>query len=182
LRICTWNMDHARGRSRDVDRVRLIDESNCDVLVLIETCDRVRPTSSAYAAEHSQPRPRCSEGERWTTVWTRLPVVRRLTAIDPLRTVALLLSCKNTGLLIYGTVLPWHSDAGDARADQLLKTGKSIVELLKSRPGSGRRCELSFPMPSLPLPVTGTPTYSPDPASRGDRMDQRLKPNDWWNR
>jgi len=43
--------------------------------------------------------------------------MKRITTIDPVRTVALLLSYRNAGLLIYGTVLPWHSDFGDAHAD-----------------------------------------------------------------
>jgi hypothetical protein len=145
LRICTWNLDHARGRPRDVDRVRLIDESNCDVLVLIETCDRIRPTSSAYAGEHSRPRPHCPEGERWTSVWTRLPVLKRITTIDPLWTVALLLSYENEDLLTYGTVLPWQPDVGDAHADPLPRNWQEHRRVVEEQTQEWRALRAQFP-------------------------------------
>lgn len=125
LRIGTWNLDHARaltretGRSadRDEDRVALIDRFDCDVVVLTETHDRIRPLRSDFTAVHSDPRPYCPNGERWTTIWTRLPVMRRLRTVDPLRTVAAVVEHECGPVLVFGNVLPWHADVGDGRME-----------------------------------------------------------------
>lgn len=125
MRIGTWNLDHARaltrdtGRSalRDEDRVDLIDRFDSDVVVLTETHDRIRPSPSDFTAVHSNPRPFCPEGERWTTIWTRLPVMRVLRTNDPLRTVAAIVEHASGPVLVFGTVLPWHADVGDGRME-----------------------------------------------------------------
>lgn len=125
LRIGTWNLDHARaltrdtGRSalRDKDRVALIDRFDCDVMVLTETHDRIRPSRSGFMAVHSDPRPYCPEEERWTTIWTRLPVMRSVRTVDSLRTVAAIVEHASGPVLVFGTVLPWHADVGDCRME-----------------------------------------------------------------
>lgn len=117
LRISTWNVDHARSVSRDPDRVNLIDSADADVIVLTETRDRVRPSDPAYEPAYSSPRPHCPDDERWVSVWTRIPVFERVSTEDPLRTVAVRLAAPGGALLVFGTVLPWHTDIGDARAE-----------------------------------------------------------------
>ena len=115
LRISTWNVDHARSVSRDPDRARLIDSADADVIILTETCDRVRPSDPSYEPVHSSPRPHCPDDERWVSIWTKIPVIERLSTEDPLRTVAVRLAAAGGALLVFGTVLPWHADIGDAR-------------------------------------------------------------------
>lgn len=114
IRIGTWNLDHAVTQKRDAERIKLIDDSECDVIVLTETHDRIRPTDSAYRPIHSRQRPYFPSGERWTSIWTRLTVIDEIVTDDPRRTVAVLLGIKEHRLMVYGTVMPWHSDIGDA--------------------------------------------------------------------
>lgn len=64
---------------------------------------------------HSAPRPHWPNGERWVSIWTRLPILRTVDTIDPLRTVAVVLDGTDREFLVYGTVLPWHADVGDAQ-------------------------------------------------------------------
>ena len=53
------------------------------------------------------------QGGRWTTLWTRLPLIERLKTADPLRCVAARLDGGDAGeIVVYGTVLPWNGDAG----------------------------------------------------------------------
>ncbi len=114
IRIGTWNLDHAAPEKRDVERIGLIDSAECDVLILTETHDRIHPTDSSYKQVHSQQRPYFPPNERWTSIWTRLTILDEIVTDDPLRTVAVLLLAGKERLLVYGTVLPWHSDIGDA--------------------------------------------------------------------
>ena len=114
MRIGTWNLDHCVPEKRDADRIKIIDNSQCDVIVLTETHDRIRPTDSSYRPLHSQGRPHFPQNERWTSIWTRLTILDEIVTKDPLRTVAALLLAGEQRVVIYGTVLPWHSDIGDA--------------------------------------------------------------------
>lgn len=116
MRIATWNVDHARVPARDADRLSIIDAADADVLVLTETRDSVAPTGAAYQSAHSLPRPHCEPGERWVSIWTRMPILHTFATIDPFRTTAMIIAHEGGQLLIYGTVLPWHADIGDARA------------------------------------------------------------------
>lgn len=117
VRIATWNVDHARSLSRDPDRSRLIDLADADVIILTETRDRVRPSSTAYVPSHSLPRPHCPDDERWVSIWTRFPVIETVPTEDPARSVAIRVASGTSTLLVFGTVLPWHADVGDARAE-----------------------------------------------------------------
>lgn len=114
MRIGTWNLDHAEPKKRDEDRIETIDRSDCDVIVLTETHDRIRPTGPSYDGVYSESRPYFPTGERWASIWTRLKVLELITTEDPRRTVAALLAHNDRCVLVYGTVLPWHSDIGDA--------------------------------------------------------------------
>jgi hypothetical protein len=75
---------------------------------------------------------------------TRLPVEKRITTIDPLRTVALLLSY-GTGLLIYGTVLPWQSDAGDVRAEPPPKSWQEHRRVVEEQAQEWQALRAQFP-------------------------------------
>jgi hypothetical protein len=52
------------------------------------------------------------ERGRWTTIWTRWPIARRLDTAEPVRTVGIEVSAPFGPLLVYGTVLPWGTDPG----------------------------------------------------------------------
>lgn len=111
VRIGTWNLDHARALKHDIARLRLIDEAGSDVWVLTETNDRV--ALPGYSAVHSAPRPGSPAGGRWVSIWTRLPIRARIAVDDTSRSVAALLESPLGDILVFGTVLPWHTDVGE---------------------------------------------------------------------
>jgi len=117
--LVLWNLDHARAKTHDAARVAAISESDPDIVVLTETHDRIRPEGEGWSPVHSKPRPGCGQGERWVSLWVRpdVAVTAIIDTLDPLRTVAALLDHQGRQLLVYATVMPWHSDGGDAPAD-----------------------------------------------------------------
>lgn len=118
VRIATWNVEYAAVREKNRRRLRRILEMDCDIWVLTETNDELH-LGDAYRAVSTTPRPNGREGSRWVTLWSRLPIVTQIPVEDACRTVAAFVASPQGHVLLYGTVLPWHSDrgpAGDARA------------------------------------------------------------------
>lgn len=105
--MATWNVEYAADAERNVRRLELLHAADADVVVLTETHDDLR--LDGYEATSTLQRPGARAGARWTTIWSRLAVRRVIETQDPLRTVAVELE---SDLLVYGTVLPWHSDPG----------------------------------------------------------------------
>lgn len=149
LRIATWNVDHARNRSRDADRLALIDAANADVLVLTETRDEVRPTEAGYEGVHCGPRPQFPPDERWVSIWTPLSVIDQIPTKDPLRTAAALLAHSAGELLVYGTVLPWHADVGDAREDPAPKRWAEHRRVVADQAVEWQQLHAQFPNATL---------------------------------
>ena len=114
FRVATWNVEYAAGPDRNARRLELIQGADADIFVLTETHDELR--LSGYEAVSALQRPSARPGARWTTIWSRLAVRRRLETADPVRTVAVEL---DGDLIVYGTVLPWHSDSGPSESKQV---------------------------------------------------------------
>lgn len=111
LRIGTWNVEYAAGAAKNVSRLDRLRSEAADVWVLTETHDDLDLSATHHAANTSQ-RPTGRAGGRWTTIWTRWPIARRLDTADPLRTLAVEVTSPFGPLLVYGTVLPWGNDPG----------------------------------------------------------------------
>ncbi len=111
LRVGTWNVQYARGVEKNQRRIDLIASQAAQVWVLTETHDDL-DLSATHRAIHSDQR-YSTPGGRWTTLWTSLPLIERLTTSDPQRCVAARLDGGDAGeVIVYGTVLPWNGDAG----------------------------------------------------------------------
>jgi len=116
--LVLWNLDHASGKTHDAARIAAISASDPDIVVLTETHDRICPEGEGWSPVHSKPRPGCEEGERWVSLWVHPDVaVTGIDTLDPLRTIAALLDHQGRQLLVYATVMPWHSDGGDEPSD-----------------------------------------------------------------
>ena len=111
LRFGTWNVEYAAGVERNALRLALLQREDADVWVLTETHDELDLGSTHTAVSRAQ-RPTGRFGGRWTTIWSRWPIVEHLEVVDPIRTVAALLRAPSGSVMVYGTVLPWHSDPG----------------------------------------------------------------------
>jgi hypothetical protein len=110
-RIGTWNVAYAAGEERNRLRHARLMATPADVWVLTETHDAL-DLSETHAAVSTLQRETGRPGGRWTTIWTRWPVLRHIDVDDPHRTVAALLESPLGVIAVYGTVLPWHSDPG----------------------------------------------------------------------
>lgn len=130
-------------------RAALIDAADADVLVLTETRDDVCPTGVGYDVVHCEQRPHCPPGERWVSIWTRLPVIERIPTADPLRTVAVRLGHGGAELLVYGTVLPWHADVGDKRAEPVPKRWAEHRRVVPDQAREWTRLRNDFPQAVL---------------------------------
>jgi hypothetical protein len=132
VRIGTWNVEYARGEEKNARRRALILGAEADIWVLTETHDDLdlRPTHVPISTTQ---RETGRLGGRWTTIWSRFPVLSVIPTRDPGRTVAALLQAPREQIVVFGTVLPWHSDRGpdgDARnwQEQYRVTGEQSEE------------------------------------------------------
>lgn len=110
IRIGTWNVQYAAGAAKNVARLERLRGADADVWVLTETHDVL--ALPGYTAVSTEQRPTGRTGGRWTTIWSRYPVIERVTVCDRVRTVGALLDSPIGPLLVFGTVLPWGSDPG----------------------------------------------------------------------
>lgn len=116
--------------------------------ILTETHDAVEPTSGGrYTSTSSEPRPGTSAGERWVTIWSRLPVLRQHATSDPIRTAAATVALRDgTSLLVYGTVLPW---CGDPRHGHPSKGSVAYKAALAEPANDWHRLQQEFPEAAL---------------------------------
>jgi hypothetical protein len=111
MRIGTWNVEYAAGAEKNARRMEIIRSNPADIWVLTETHDDL-DLSPTHCAVHSHQRPAGRPGARWVSIWTTCDVLYRIDVVDPERTVAAMLNTPIGQMLVYGTVLPWHSDRG----------------------------------------------------------------------
>ncbi|HYD86258.1 MAG TPA: endonuclease/exonuclease/phosphatase family protein [Vitreimonas sp.] len=111
MRIGTWNVEYAAGADKNAKRMEIIRANPADIWVLTETHDDL-DLSPTHIAVHSHQRPTGRPGARWVSIWTSFEVLYRIDVVDPERTVAAMLHTPLGPMVVYGTVLPWHSDRG----------------------------------------------------------------------
>jgi hypothetical protein len=110
VKIATWNLARVlpTNTERCAEIVRWLDAVDADVWVLTETHDAVSPGSGYSAVSAGQPDRPGEPGERWATIWSRLPIEPLPPTRDMARSVAALVHPPDGApLVIYGTVLPW---------------------------------------------------------------------------
>jgi endonuclease/exonuclease/phosphatase family metal-dependent hydrolase len=111
MRIGTWNVEYAAGAEKNAKRIEIIRSNPADIWVLTETHDDL-DLSPTHSPVHSHQRPTGRPGARWVSIWTSFEVLHRIDVIDTERTVAAMLNTPFGDMVVYGTVLPWHSDRG----------------------------------------------------------------------
>ena len=114
VRIGTWNVAYA-SLANNARRLALLSAASADIWILTETRDEF-DLGPEHTPVSSQPRYGTVGTPRWVTIWSRFPMTEAVPVRDCSRTVAALYATPLGPLLVYGTVLPWHSDrdAGDA--------------------------------------------------------------------
>ncbi|MET0338074.1 MAG: hypothetical protein ABW063_09970, partial [Caulobacter sp.] len=119
LRIGTWNVEYGLGAERNTQRLEALLSADADIWVPTETHDDLS-LPPPYVGVSTDARPGMKRGSRWTTIWSRLPVFERLGVKDENRSVAVIVRGEMGDLIVFGTVLPWHSDRGDVPGGPLL--------------------------------------------------------------
>ncbi|TWU39986.1 hypothetical protein Q31b_33020 [Novipirellula aureliae] len=146
MRIATWNL--ARPTSGDSAKAKLLMEHikrDCsDIWILTESHSDVSPGSdfemrSTTGSDRAQ-----SEGEVWTAIWCRFPIVRELAVVDPIRSVCVEIATPDGSLIVYGTVLPWLADTwfdplrgADAFVSVFAKQATDWTRIQAENPDSG---------------------------------------------
>ena len=116
LTIGTWNVEYAAGAAKNAARLARLLAEDADIWVLTETHDEL-DLSATHRAVSTHQRPTGRAGARWCTIWSRWPLEEVLEVEDPVRTAACVVSSPLGRVLVYATVLPWHTDPGpDAQA------------------------------------------------------------------
>jgi endonuclease/exonuclease/phosphatase family metal-dependent hydrolase len=144
MRIATWNLQRPTnaGSSRAVrmlERIRAID---ADVWVLTETHEAISPGDGYRAVATSGSDREQHPGERWTMIWSRLPIVDVETTCDPIRTACARIALDaGPRLLMYGTVLPWRAD----RRWLPRSGGAAFVQVLGEQAADWRRLRDKYP-------------------------------------
>ncbi|MGE0309815.1 MAG: endonuclease/exonuclease/phosphatase family protein, partial [Acidimicrobiia bacterium] len=112
LRIGTWNVQYGAGVDKNRLRRELLVEKDADIWVLTETHDDLDLVDT-HAVVRSLQRSTAKAGGRWTTIMSRFPVIEQIDTVDPHRTVCARLDGGALGeIVMFGTVLPWHTDQG----------------------------------------------------------------------
>lgn len=151
LRIGTWNVEYAAGAERNARRRQRLLDARADIWVLTETHDDL-DLGPPFEAVSTEQRPTGRGGGRWTSIWSRFPVVERLVVDDPVRTVAAIVDAPGGPIVVYGTVLPWHSDPGPDESTPA-RAWAEQDRVLTLQIAEWRRLRERFP--GLPLVVAG---------------------------
>jgi hypothetical protein len=113
IKIGTWNLERsgAHHSERIADQLACLAEHDCDVWVLTETHDDLRPVGHDYKVGSTTNTHWQSPGERLVTIWSRYPLTHVQTD-DPNFTVAARLAPPSYPrcLLVYGTVITYAHD------------------------------------------------------------------------
>lgn len=109
MRIGTWNVEYGQGADKNRQRVEIIRKNDCDIWILTETDDAL-DLSNTHIPVVSQPRDGNQSSARWVAIWSRFPVISPLAVVNEQRSVAALFDTPKGRLIVFGTVLPWHSD------------------------------------------------------------------------
>ena len=150
IRIGTWNVQYAKGVERNALRLARLRAETADIWVLTETHDDL-DLSETHTAISTPQRPTGRRGGRWTTIWSRWPVMQRLDVDDPVRTVAAVVDSPDGPIAVYGTVLPWHSDPGPSGGPT--KNWSEQDRVLPIQIADWRSIRAAFP--ELPLVIVG---------------------------
>ena len=156
FRIATWNLERCSSRawrkaSLQQERMALVD---ADIWVLTETfVDRSPGDDFDAAFSPSYPERRPNPDERWVGIWSRWPIVR-LDDPAPHRrgSVATMVTTPMCPLVVYGTVIPYHSDQAhdDGRAARAWEVHAATIERQADEWHRIRRLH-----PGIPLIVAG---------------------------
>ena len=152
MRVGTWNVEYGAGEPKNRARLKLLSDQAADIWVLTETNDAL-DLSPSHRPVRSLQRPNGPPGARWVTIWSRWPFLERVGVADPERAAAALIDTPQGPLVVYGTVLPWHSDRGRHPSGVVVKNWSEFYRVLEEQ--SQEWLELRRRLPGVGLCVAG---------------------------
>lgn len=154
MRIGTWNVEYAPDDRLGALR-SMLSANPADIWILTETRDELAPGEGRFFA-HADPRPgtfsSIRPGSRWVSIWSKFPIVERVTlpGADANRTVAAVLDLGGGGrLIVYGTVMPWHSDQGDLPPETRLPNWSEHHRVVEQQCAEWLKLQRLYPDASL---------------------------------
>jgi endonuclease/exonuclease/phosphatase family metal-dependent hydrolase len=149
MKIGTWNVEYGQGEQKNALRRHLLDTADCDLWVLTETSDKLDLSATHQNVSSQLREGRKQFSERWVSIWSRLPIIRKLSVLDEQRTVAALIASPKGQLVLYGTVLPWHSDRNQADANSPVSGWSKHYQVLEEQEQEWRLLQQNFAEASL---------------------------------
>ncbi|MGJ8649505.1 MAG: endonuclease/exonuclease/phosphatase family protein [Opitutaceae bacterium] len=146
FRIANWNIE--RPQADQTEKISaLIAHMQCvdaDIWILTESNRQVVPAPGYHSQHSGQPDRPSGDGEVWCSIWSRYELEDLNTYVsDPARcTAARLQHPTMGGILVYGLILPWHTDNWQNRPN---KDGVAFTEALKLYQNDWRRLTAEFP-------------------------------------
>ena len=126
--------------AKNARRLEIMQAGNADIWVLTETRDEL-DLGPGYTAVSSTPRHRTVRYVPMGDIWSRFPLLTPVEVRDTSRTVAGLYKSPLGPLLVYGTVMPWHTQGclryenwGEARASRP-RAGGGMARPASAPPG-----------------------------------------------
>jgi len=125
VKIATWNLRRPSKLDARLERLlRKVREVDADIWILTETHDVAVPGNEYRAHSSTQLGGIFVDGERRTTVWSRLPIVSEVPVADHHTAACIEVETPLGKMIVYGTVLPY----GNAGTNYAYQSGGRLHE------------------------------------------------------
>lgn len=114
IRIATWNLERPklRGWTKNPRIMDKIKEVNADVWILTETNAAITPGDEYFSAATLPVPIYHSLGENFTTIWSRLKLVRKIPTFHPDMAICVEIESPFGQMIVYGTIITYANDRG----------------------------------------------------------------------
>lgn len=114
MRIATWNLERPRlqGWIKNPRIIDKINEVNADLWILTETNASIVPSDEYFSVATLPVQNYHSLGENFTTIWTKLRLIRKIQTFDPEFAVCVEIESPIGPMIIYGTIITYANDRG----------------------------------------------------------------------
>lgn len=110
LRISTWNLERPKAASYKKNSIRIekLREINADIFVLTETHAAI--TLNTYSSLASISDTKHGEGESYSSILSRWPILQQIPTHDPVYTVCAEIDTPDSPIIVYGTIITYAND------------------------------------------------------------------------
>lgn len=147
IRIATWNLERPKlnGREKNdriLSKLKKVNEDEIDIWVFTETNASISLGERYFSVATLPVSGYHSLGESTTTIWTRLPMIKRIVTYDPDTAVCIEVESSLGPMIIYGAVITY---AGDKGPNQKSKRWQEHLSELKKMAEEWCRIRKEYP-------------------------------------